>query len=424
VTSTPIPAPTEPLVDEKGGITLPWYNYISRAANTTTVTSNSEFVFVTDYGAVADGVTNDAVAIQDALNSGAGLVLLPPASVCNVGSGLTVASFQTLQGLGNSTIRTTAATGDVITLGDTSTLRNFGITSSATRTAGAFIKGTLQATIQNVNMTAYFEGINLAGASSGALGQPRIENVIGQTPATGSGSYGIRLHNFSSAYLSNILLAGAGGVSTQPDKGLILVDGDTCMAQQIHAVGHGIGLSVEPTVFVGALNFSNSLFDSTNVANTPTAKIHAPTGVGITIVRFSNTSFGNATGATSDGMLMTTAGTGTISGVDFSNCIFVNNTGHGMTADSSGITRVHLMGGGAAGNSLSGLNFGSNLTGLNVHGMSLGSGYGFGGNGAYGLVLADTLDYATIIGNVFIGNSSGTINTLSAGANIVAANNV
>jgi hypothetical protein len=100
---------------------------------------------VLDYGAVSDG-TDTHVAIQAALNAGAGVVWMPPSPTCyNIGTtSLTIATGRTLVGGGlgqaqGATCVVYSGTGYAIVLNDTQTsaLRDFDLTvNSASATAG------------------------------------------------------------------------------------------------------------------------------------------------------------------------------------------------------------------------------------------------------------------------------------------------
>lgn len=87
-----------------GGLTLGALNVTATGATTAITEANraARTVYVTDFGALCDGTTNDRAAIQaaiDAMAATGGIVYLPTGT-CAIATGITLASGITLQGQG------------------------------------------------------------------------------------------------------------------------------------------------------------------------------------------------------------------------------------------------------------------------------------------------------------------------------------
>lgn len=94
----PIPASAQRFVDERGHITTAWLRLLEKIG--TTSTAGSIFVSVTDYGAVGDGITDDAPSINAALSSApAGSIVVAPPAVYYCGSTINVPFGIMLMGL-------------------------------------------------------------------------------------------------------------------------------------------------------------------------------------------------------------------------------------------------------------------------------------------------------------------------------------
>ena len=382
-------------------------------------------VSVTNFGAVCNNSTDDSAAIQSALNSGMKFVTLP-GSNCLISSGITVPDSVTFEGLGYSSgINCAFASGNCVTLGTSTgatTIANMQVTSSVTRTSGAFIFSNFNVFIHDIICSFYFECIDVEGTSPSTASGPRIYNISTFLPVQAAGAYCIKWQYFASPVSHDIVCTGYGSGVSQPSSGFVIGDGDTFLGTNMHAVGHGIGWLIEPTSFAGAILITNCLGDS--ASNGPAGEINVPTGAAVTGVSFTNCSFSN-TGSGEDGFEFVTAGSGLIDGVDFVSTIFENNGRDGAFIMNNNIKNIHFTGGGAAGNVRDGITFQGNGTGNNVMGMTIGPGYGRGGNGQYGInIVGGTSPCVIVTNNTLTGNIGGGIINAGSCSSTIISNNI
>lgn len=135
---------------------------------------------VLNYGAVADGVANDTAAVQAALDSGAGIVVVPAGSICGVTS-LTLNAGQTLTI--NGTLKKLSGTSPVVTMAAGCTVNGNGeIDGNSVASADAI-------SADGVNDIAVSDiyihdvggvGIHLKNLEKYNVSNNRIENITGQ----------------------------------------------------------------------------------------------------------------------------------------------------------------------------------------------------------------------------------------------------
>jgi hypothetical protein len=159
------------------------------------------YVWVTEYGAVGDGTTNDKAAIQAAIDAvvaaGGGVVHFPKGTF-KCSTGLTVGAKVTLRGYGRdvSVLSLAAATGDLITLNanaDSFHIEEMKLTTSAASTGWAITAPSSvvrDPIIECVHITNFLKGIKITGDQL----HMRISNcrMTGQGGAT-SGGIGIQI---------------------------------------------------------------------------------------------------------------------------------------------------------------------------------------------------------------------------------------
>lgn len=203
---------------------------------------------VKDFGAVGDGVVNDAPAIQAAINATSGALYFPPGNY-KLGTGLswTKSDMRLIgAGQGSTTLTCTFATGDIISIGDgaanpnNTVVSGFSITSSVVRSAGAAVRvqNGHNITIEKMRLdTNMFWGFRFDGGAqqfiyrlddfeinSGAIGV-----IVGQSGGTvqdmfinngiiyGMSSAGIMLLDASGVYSSQVdCVACFDGLTTFP----------------------------------------------------------------------------------------------------------------------------------------------------------------------------------------------------------------
>lgn len=225
---------------------------------------------VKDFGAVGDGVANDAPAIQaaiDAAVAAGGRKVLIPAGTYNLNSGIVwTGGGVSLIGDGErtTTLRCTFASGDILCIGDGTAnpndclISDLSITSTVAKTSGAAVRfrngHNLKAANLRLNSNLYYgfqfdggagqflyylenfeinSGVN--GIICGAVGFPQDIWVSDGIIAGCSGA-AILLKNVSGWYFEHLDLLGCdSGITTFPDSGQIVKAGfltaviaDTC----------------------------------------------------------------------------------------------------------------------------------------------------------------------------------------------------
>lgn len=168
-------------------------------------------VNVKDYGAVGDGVTNDTAAIQNALNSGAELVVLAEGETYRIVSQLSVPANVQLNG-----------NGAVLQAASAFVLLDFanGGGISNTTLIGSVAPGVYDASSTAIKAA----GVNNHPSAPTYITGPKVENCI----IRNFGYVGVQLAyvkkaEVRSCQMSNIGYAGVGGVSCED----VIVDGNT-----------------------------------------------------------------------------------------------------------------------------------------------------------------------------------------------------
>ena len=127
--------------------------------------------------------------------------------------------------------------------------------------------------------------------------------------------------------------------------------------------------------------------------------------------------------ATYNGTVVSNNGTGVVEGIEFANCMMINNGQNGLCVNAGFDTNV--IGGLYGGNTLSGIIFEPNVPSFAVIGARAGAYGGAGGNGQWGIVVAagTSNDYIISLNRCY-GNTSGTISDAGSGATKYVGNNI
>lgn len=117
--------------DNDKGASKVGFKQVGASTDRTVSEKFSETVSVKDFGAVGNGVTDDTIAIQNALNSGASEIIIPNGSYlidCSGGTGLTAPANITIRGSGKLLgSRTSGAVVNVLLLGANNKLYDISI---------------------------------------------------------------------------------------------------------------------------------------------------------------------------------------------------------------------------------------------------------------------------------------------------------
>ncbi len=174
----------------------------------------SRWVDVRDFGAVGDGVTDNTVALQAALNSGKYLIYAPVGTYNH--TGLTLPNRVSIQGdasSGGTTLNYTPSTGNGITMvSDTefNQLRNLKLYSEGHSTGWAIYHSGTRCTdfyFESVSLESFYKGFHTDAGLNGRISSMRISGR-GKATAGGMGiqmAAGSGLCTFDSVYISTVL---------------------------------------------------------------------------------------------------------------------------------------------------------------------------------------------------------------------------
>lgn len=378
---------------------------------------------VKSYGAKCDGTTDDTAAFNAALTAmpSIGGILYIPSGTCVISS-ISITNPMTITGDGfqASTIETNSATANVISISSALTppitsqngvtITNLRFTSTATRTAGAYIvAGADRTVVDNVYMYGQFIGIDVGHGD-----QSRFTRLEMRNGATGTGSAGIKFETTmtgGSALIDGVTVQAASGA--MQSAGIWVLSCGSLVITNSQIVLEGDDLKIDGVAF--------SLFVSNTLLDTATNGIHFTTSAVAARSNFSNIWTCSHTGS---GVLLDTTNYGNI---NFTNSISCLNAGNGFTIN--GGAGINITGGQIIGNGGAGISVAANVSDLSVVGNNIGSSpsetSGTAGNGTYGIVLAaGTSNNVLIANNKLVGNTSGAISGTLTGTNDIINGNL
>ena len=353
---------------------------------------------VLDYGADATGSTDSTEAIQAAVNENR-LVYFPAGTYRF--ERLRVTASVTLQGAGdNATIlKTSNLTDNVITLtADGWHVRDMKFDATANRTGGAYLFSTANyASVENVAFTRQYIGIDLDGSWSVNL--TNLSAFDGTPHEAAPGGASSRLGNNAYTGPVNIrgLTAKPSSATLQPTSGIHLGYVDVVSISDALIIWHRKDVVVAPKTrqFAALVEITNSCFDTA---------LHGvsiePTGGGRVLrCGVSNTWFG----AHSADALTVDGADGTVTGLQFSNCMFLANAGNGVAVRGQGVDGLYFSNCFSGGNQGCGLTAADGAQEIVWDGGVLGACHELAGNVQYGYSVAEgcgvTLDGTDLEGN-------------------------
>lgn len=240
-----------------------------------------------------------------------------PANVALVGAGRAV-----------SKIRTTSATADVISInGANAHVMDLGMDATVTRSAGSFIVATTSAStfdIHRVNMVGAFVGITIPNVALANLTHIDILDTVGSTGISINVTDGFAL------ILDNVICRQSG--ATHPFAHLNITNVQDIMVANSQFIGAASNLNMAPGngQAIGLFKSVNTQYDD---ASGPSVRI-APTGTGKVNEVVIDAPW--IKGTTQD-VLITNAGGGTVNSVDVMNALM---TGTGIGIDATGVGNI------------------------------------------------------------------------------------
>jgi hypothetical protein len=347
-------------------------------------------VNVKNFGAKGNGVTNDTVAIQEAINSLSpvgGSIFFPPGTY--VVSALTCVTPITITGAGSKAaiIKTNAATGDTITATASGfSIRGMGFDSLVPRTSGAFVKvsNSWYGSAEDLFFSKYFIGLDIT--SSIGFSVSRINGLDGVGDSVVAGAALIRVGE--SGYCGGIniedIVADVNDVTKQPTFGILLRHVDVATLKGVLTVHHKTGLMIAPKAgqIAALIKVDGCDFDTASWG-IKVQPVTADAFVTRSTIAQTWAGANSADGVLVDGTV------GTVNGLHFTGLMAISNGQIGVNvvgANAKNVTFSHCQ---SAGNGSNGLQVtgGANAT---WDGGVLGETDKAGGNVGYGCAVDET----------------------------------
>lgn len=382
--------------------------------------SSGNAVLATSYGVQCNGVANDTNAINAALASASGRLIVFPAGTCLYAGGGVLGAGTVIEGAGrNATvIRATSAAAPFLfnAQGYGAGLRGLKFNAAVTQTGGSYVVLSGPETfIDDFFMTGDYNGVLMAGNVS------RIRHGRFQDGAPGA--IRIRAEGGDNSQLIDDVLMGAqqpqvsyAGIRVRNSAALII--SNTSVIQQGH------GLLVDPyTATTGGSTDAGSVFSLwvhhcffDNSSGNGIRIVASGTG-SVARSRFDSVWAGSSG---SDGVFIVNNGSGVVEGLHFNSPHLLLNRGSGITTGGN-VSDVAIVGGELAGNAF-GAYFNAGASGVSITGARIGKGAGVAGNSNAGLVISSGVDYVILANNDFRGNGSALANQ-APGSNQLFKNN-
>ncbi len=384
-------------------------------------------VTVKQFGAVGDGTTDDTAAIQAALNSVSfgGNVQLTSGTYKITSISIPDGVRLVGQNPYGSVLLTSSATGNVVLLGVSSGIESLKIASSVSRTSGAHVNILENGSVVlDCELSGYYIGINVGSVVGSKLPVgAQLESLRFTSPATVAGGGAINADNFSNLVITDVIASGS-NAGPWPDFGVKVNNGDTLFMDSVNITLHGVALSISTAASLNCYAFmaSNCAFDSAknNASGTAVSSaVITPSG-GVYDTQFVNCWFGLS--QAKFGCFVEASGGGTVDGLDFGNCQFVDNGDSGLLVNGTACKNVTVTGGHSSSNADAGLRF-NNCSDFVVTGHRAGNIAARGPNN-YGIKLDGTCDTFQVTGNDVTGNTTGGLIDNASGTTscLVAAN--
>jgi hypothetical protein len=377
-----------------------------------------DVVSVKDFGAVGDGVADDTVAIQAAIDSlpgsGGGGVYFP-AGTYLVSSAVIIRRQGLYFGQGWSTnIRTNNATASVfsVTGAQQVHIEKMRFTSSVTRTAGWYVDVATDANrfrLSDFAMEDACGGVRTAAVATSTIERGQILNCVP--------TIGIPIQVVAGFDVTIRDIISDQGAETF--AGVYITGGaDICM-EDLQMINCGQSLYVEAGtgVLISSVWANNCFFDNSARG----AYILAPGGQ-IARSIFDQCWF---SGSTNQGVLLDTSGGGTIDGTDFNGCHIFLNGDDGLLINSTSVTNTRIRNSSIAQNTTNGIQTAADVGSLSIQDCRIGNTCGLSGNADFGIKLnAGTGNNIQILNNDLRGNTDGGLSNGATGSTVIVSNNI
>lgn len=369
-------------------------------------------IFAADHGVVADGVTDDTLALRTAIAASSATgdrdVVLPSGVICISDVIRVDAMGTTLRGSNRlgTTIKTMHPTCNILELnGWYSEAKDIGFDAAPGRTGGTSVRLLGAHTrLRDFRISNDFIGVHITGAAASIKA-----GLLGTGLANGTR---ILVDGGDTSQIIDDVVIGAQD-GPLPDFGIRVVDSAALIIRGARIMTAGVGLSLLPGAGQGvhSLFASDCFFDSGS-----TGIMIAPTNGGnVSRVRFSGCWTG---GGTANGVDIHKDGTGSISGVHFDQHHALNNVLSGF-AIGTGVEDFSINGGEIAGNDF-GVWIAEAVSAFRIQNATIGYGGGMIPNRKWGVFISNYCSQYQVTGNTLLYNSWGGCNKTSDSFGIVS----
>ncbi|MBO5069180.1 MAG: right-handed parallel beta-helix repeat-containing protein [Roseburia sp.] len=356
---------------------------------------------VLDYGADPTGHENSTEAIQEACRKNKEVYF--PAGTYLIDR-LTISGSVTLSGAGDNAtfIKTTNLTDNVIVFKDDGWhVKDMKFDAVGNRTSGAYIYSSANyASIENVTFTRQYIGVDLDGSWSVNLSN--ITAFDGTPHEVAEGGAIIRLGK--NAYTGPINIKGLTAKPTsstlQPSSGIYMGYVDVVSISDALIIWHKKDVVIAPKgrQFAALVEITNSCFDTAENG----IYIEPTKGARVLRCGITNTWFG----AHSSDSAVINGSDGVITGLQFTNAMFLCNAGNGVRVSGEGVDGIYFSNSFSGGNQGSGLILTDGAQNVVWNGGVLGACHELNGNVQYGYCVEEGCS-ASIYLTDLRGNSTG-----------------
>ena len=374
-----------------------------------------DYIPVEEHAAIKGGTStyDCTTGINAAIAANPGFcIYFPGGKYRYAGGGDLSAAGTAVQGDGRAVVWATTASAAYLfrCSGSGSAVRGLTINAEVAQTSGSFvILSGFDAVCEDCVIANDANGILMTGVGA------RIRKV--RMPSTNvAGAVRIDVSGGDTSQVIDQCLIGANTPANGPANGIRITHSSALIISNTSVISNGTGLyvhSLGASDRIFSLYVHHCFFDNCTRA----VDVSADNGGTVQRIRFDNCWFGSST---NDGLRTTTAGTGTVNGIDIAECQAVNNGGSGISLSGS-TSNINIRGGLYAANAW-GVFQNAAVANMTVIGATLGAGSGFGGNTNRGLSLFAGSTNNIVVGNNITGNTVAAV-TNGAGSSVLFDNN-
>lgn len=369
------------------------------------------FVSIIQYGADSSGTVSVSSILQtvhDALPNTGGKITFP-AGTFPLNSTVTITKPITLEGAGGgyngiTVFTTNNATSDILVIGSEFAMSGFKFTSSVSKTAGAFIKGTnvSRVSISRFFIEKYYIGIEMDGGSEFNIFDGQMFDGTAGSVAPGSCAMRFGMNNYTGSLSVRDVYIKCQDNTKQCSFGIQMRYVDVVNMAAVCIILHGNDLQIDPQ---NGQTASLMFFDGCTIDTAVNGMVIAPVGTGRVIrSAFGKCWFGEHT---TTGVVIT--GTGTTDGISITESILINNRSCGINIDTSTAKNITIAQNTFAGCTTAGVRLVGTMTTIVVDSNFIGAYAGAAGNGT-GIIISSAVS-GSVTDNKFLSNTTNINNS-------------